>query len=294
MYTHGYGVAMNPVNAVGARGAAAVLHQGRTADRRDPHPAARGVLWRARPSRPLRGGAYGHGGVRLSARRRNAQTIYQGRSGVELNPPWRRLAYAWQFHDVQPAAEHRPAPDSQLLYRRNVRERVATIAPFLRLDADPYIVVMEDGWSGCSTPTPSTNRYPYAQPYPRPSPGRRFNYIRNSVKVAVDAYDGTTTFYVADPDRPADPDLRGHLPGPVRRRSRHADRPARAPALPGGPVPVQTEMYLTYHMQNPTVFYNREDLWSVPFERFGEERQPAFEPAALMASSTTGANGRRG
>jgi uncharacterized membrane protein (UPF0182 family) len=212
----------------------------------------------------------------------NALVTYQGHSGVELSPPWRRLAYAWQFHDVNLLLNTDLRPDSELLYRRNVRDRVRTIAPFLQLDADPYIVVSEGRLVWLLDAYTVTDRYPYAQPYPRAALGQRFNYIRNSVKVAVDAYDGHTTFYVVDPTDPLVqtyaaifPDLFAPIdamPADLRAHLRYPEDLFR----------IQAEMYLTYHMQNPTVLYNREDLWSVPFERFGESRQPVEPYYTIM------------
>jgi len=211
----------------------------------------------------------------------NAQSFYQGRSGVELNSPWRRLAYAWSFHDGTLMLNTDLRSDSQLLYRRNVRERARTLAPFLRLDSDPYIVVVDGRLVWVLDAYTFTNRYPYSQPYPA-EPGRRINYIRNSVKITVDAYDGSTTFYVADPSDPLlqtyaaiFPDLFvpiENMPADLRAHVRYPEDLFR----------IQAFMYLTYHMQNPTVFYNREDVWSVPFERFGADRQPVAPYYTIM------------
>src|SRR5205814_3863804 len=95
----------------------------------------------------------------------NVQSIYQGRSGVELSTPWRRLAYAWQFHDGNLLLNTDLRPDSRLLYRRNVRERVRQLAPFLRQDSDPYIVVANGRLTWLLDAYTTTDRYPYSQPY---------------------------------------------------------------------------------------------------------------------------------
>jgi uncharacterized membrane protein (UPF0182 family) len=277
MYTHGYGVTMNPVNAVGPEGQPQFFIK--NVPPTGQIPVQRPEVYYGERERP---GDYVV--VRTATPEfdyplgdDNAQATYQAQSGVELNPPWRRLLYALQFHDVNLLLNTDLRPDSQLLYRRNVRDRVATLASYLRLDADPYLVVTEGRLVWLLDAYTVSDRYPYAQPYPRAEPGQPLNYIRNSVKVAVDAYDGRTTFYVVDPTDPLvqtyaaifpdlyapldamPPDLRAHL------------------RYPEDLFRIQAEMYLTYHMQNPTVFYNREDLWSVPFERFGDSRQ-AVEP----------------
>jgi uncharacterized membrane protein (UPF0182 family) len=282
VYTHGYGVAMNPVNAVEAEGLPQFFIK-------DVPPV--GEIPVRRPE--VYYGERDRSGQYVVVRTRtpefdyplgddNAQTAYQGRSGVELNSPWRRLAYAWQFHDGNLLLNTDLRPDSQILYRRNVRERVNAIAPFLRLDSDPYIVITEGRLVWLIDAYTISNRYPYAQPYRPAETGPRFNYVRNSVKVAIDAYDGTTTFYVADPTDPLIqtyaaifPDLFTPLtamPADLRAHLRYPEDLFRW----------QADMYLTYHMQNPTVFYNREDVWSVPFERFGDNRVPVAPYYTIM------------
>jgi uncharacterized membrane protein (UPF0182 family) len=282
MYTHGYGAATNPVNAVGAEG------QPQVSTKDVPPigdiPIQRPEVYFGERDRPGSFVVVNTATTEFDfpVGDHNAQTTYQGGNGVELNPAWLRLLYAWQLHDLNLLLNTDVRPDSQLLYRRNVRDRVATIAPFLQLDADPYIVVTEGRLVWLLDAYTLTDRYPYAQPYPRNRFRQGFNYIRNSVKVTVDAYDGRTTFYVVDPTDPLvqtyaaifpgmfvptdamSPDLRAHL------------------RYPENLVAVQAEMYLTYHMQDPTVFYNREDLWSVPLERFGDDRQPVEPYYTIM------------
>jgi uncharacterized protein len=142
-YTHGYGVAMNPVNAVGSDGLPQFFIK-------DVPPAGEIPIRRPEVYYGERDRSGQYVVVRTATAEfdyplgdDNAQTVYQGQSGVELSSPWRRLAYAWQFHDGNLLLNTDLRPDSQILYRRNVRERVTTIAPFLRLDSDPYIVVTE-------------------------------------------------------------------------------------------------------------------------------------------------------
>jgi uncharacterized membrane protein (UPF0182 family) len=285
IYTHGYGVAMSPVNAVGPEGLPQFFIKDVPPTGEIPITRPE-IYYGERDSR-------GHYVIVRTARPEfdyplgddNAQTVYQGRSGVELNSPWRRLAYAWYFHDGNLLLNTDLRPESQLLYRRNVQERVSTIAPFLQLDGDPYIVVADGRLIWMLDAYTTTNRYPYSQPYPFAEPGRRFtgiNYIRNSVKVTVDAYDGTTTFYIADPTDPLVQTYAAIFPGlfvpldampaALRAHLRYPEDLFR----------VQAGMYLTYHMQNPTVFYNREDVWSIPFERFGDNRQPVEPYYTIM------------
>src|SRR5579884_1103694 len=282
VYTHGYGIAMNPVNSVGSEGLPDFFVK--DVPPTGEIPVRRPEVYYGDSERPSQ-----YVVVRTATPEfdyplgdDNVQTVYQGRSGVELNSPWRRLAYAWQFHDGNLLLNTDLRPDSLLLYRRNVRERVATIAPFLRLDSDPYIVVTEGRLVWLLDAYTVTDRYPYAQPYSDGGPARRLNYIRNSVKVAVDAYDGTTTFYVADPTDPLIQTYAAIFPGlftpleamPVDLRAHIR--------YPEDLFKIQADMYLTYHMQNPTVFYNREDAWSVPLERFENERRPVRPYYTIM------------
>ena len=147
-----------------------------------------------------------------------------------------------------------------MLFHRQIGERVRRIAPFFRFDADPYFVIRADGrlaWllDGYT----ATDRYPYAERVPGLG-----NYVRNSVKVAVDAYDGTVRFYVADPQDPLVRAYAAAFPGllePIE--AMPADLRAHV-RYPAGFFAVQARMYATYHMQDPRVFYNKEDLWSMP------------------------------
>jgi uncharacterized protein len=278
VYTHGYGVAMSPVNAIGAEGLPQFFIK-------DLPPV--GEIPITRPQiyfgehrereRPDQYVVVHTAAAEFDYPRGNevAQTVYEGRGGVELNSYWRRLAYAWQFHDGNLMLNTDLRPDSQVLYRRSVRQRVATLAPFLRHDNDPYIVIVDGRLVWMLDAYTTTNRYPYSQPMLADTPpAGRFNYVRNSVKVAVDAYDGTTTFYVADPTDPLIQTYEGIFPGlfvPLDRM------PAALRAHLRYPEDLfrwQTRVYLSYHMQNPADFYNRKDLWSFPREREGQDNQP--------------------
>jgi uncharacterized membrane protein (UPF0182 family) len=166
--------------------------------------------------------------------------------------------------------------DSRLVYRRQVPDRVHTIAPFLRLDDDPYLVVADGRLFWIQDAYTVSDRYPYSQPYQGD-----FNYIRNSVKAVVDAYEGTVTLYIAEPDDPVIrtwdaiyPDLFTpieEMPASLREHVRY----------PEGLFKVQAEMYRTYHMLEPQLFFNKEDLWNIPNELFFEKQQP-LEPYYII------------
>jgi len=188
----------------------------------------------------------------------NVYSRYTGRGGVPLNG-LRKLAFAMRFGEIKILLSDDLTAESRLMMYRRVAERVRQAAPFLRYDHDPYFVVTDDGrlvWIIDAYTT--TDRYPYAQPE------RGLNYIRNSVKVTVDAFDGTMVFYVVDP---ADPLIRAwarafpslftpfeRMPANLRPHVRY----------PEDLFTLQAKMYGTYHMQDPQVFYNKEDLWTIP------------------------------
>src|SRR5207244_1575262 len=167
--------------------------------------------------------------------------------------------------------------DSQILFHRNVHERVRKVAPFLLFDGDPYLVVVDGKLVWLYDAYTASNHYPYSQPA-----AGTFNYLRNSVKVAVDAYDGSMIFYVADDQDPLIRAYAGAFPGlfkPI------AEMPAGLRAhirYPGNLFVVQSQMYRLYHMQDARVFYQREDQYSVPLEVYLGNRAPMQPYYAIM------------
>jgi uncharacterized membrane protein (UPF0182 family) len=188
-----------------------------------------------------------------------------------------RLLFALRFADINLLLNQDIAADSQLLWRRNIMERVELLAPFLTYDSDPYIVAGSDGnlyWVIDAYTT--SDRYPYSDPY-RSS----INYIRNPIKVVVNAYDGGVNFYVLDASEPIAAAYRKIFPSlfhPI------AEMPtAIIPHLryPTDLFSVQAEKYRTFHMTNPGDFYNKEDVWAWPQEIFDQEPQP-LEPYYVL------------
>jgi len=196
----------------------------------------------------------------------NNLTSYEGTGGIVVGGFFRRLLIALDRGDLTklPFSDDVTA-DSRLLMRRNLRERVETLAPFLLFDEDPYIVVGTDGrLSWIFDAYTTSDSYPYARHY---RVGRdAINYLRNSVKVIVDAYDGTTTFYVFDASDPIVAAYRRIYPALFKDG---AQMPAAMRAHVRYPellLKLQASVYGLYHMTDPEVFYNREDLWTVASE----------------------------
>jgi len=225
----------------------------------------------------------------------NSLTSYEGTGGIVLGGFFRRLIIALDRGDLAklPFSDDVSA-DSRLLMRRNIRERIETLAPFLTFDDDPYIVIGADGrlsWmiDGFTT----SDSYPYARLYRL---GRsRVNYMRNSVKAVIDAYDGTTTFYVFDAEDPIIAAYRAIFP------SLFKDAAAMPPAMrkhvryPELLLKLQAAVYGLYHMTDPGAFYNREDLWTVASEvgltaqreQAAQTMEPNFVLMTLPGEKTT-------
>jgi hypothetical protein len=216
----------------------------------------------------------------------NSLTSYQGDGGIALGGFLRRLLIAFDRGDVSklPFSDD-VTTQSRLLMRRTVQERVKALAPFLTYDADPYIVVGDDGrlsWMLDAFTTADT--YPYASHYGLGD--RQINYMRNSVKVVVDAYNGSTNFYVFDPNDPILKGYRDIFPSLFKDASAMPQDLRRHVRYPELLLKMQAAVYGLYHMTDPTVFYNREDLWTVASEvgmkESGEQAAQAMEPNFVL------------
>ncbi|MCB8983472.1 MAG: UPF0182 family protein [Ardenticatenaceae bacterium] len=199
----------------------------------------------------------------------NVETIYQGTGGVPLDNFVKRLAFALRLTDTNVILSNEIDSNTRVMMYRQIRDRVAKIAPFLTLDGDPYIVVGEDGrliW--LMDAYTSSSKFPYATPT-----ASGFNYIRNAAKITVDAYDGTVRFYIADPSDPIIEAYNGAFPGLFQPLSAMPEDLQAHIRYPEGLFRIQTQQYLKYHMTDPRVFYNQEDLWELPSEIFDANEQ---------------------
>ncbi|MBU2543600.1 UPF0182 family protein [Patescibacteria group bacterium] len=215
----------------------------------------------------------------------NVYTTYVGKGGVELNSLLRRFLYSVRFSSLKMLLSSDVTGESRILYNRNIKERVAKIAPFLTYDRDPYVVVANGKLYWIVDAYTSTNRYPYSQPLPLN--GGNVNYIRSSVKAVVDAYDGTVSLYQADSEDPIIKTYAKMFPNIFRPLS---DMPqSLIPHLryPEDIFTLQTAAYTTYHMDDPQIFYNKEDLWEIPaIAQEGEQqvgdKVPAMTPRHMI------------
>lgn len=290
-YTHGYGIAMSPVNVVTSQGLPRLFIK-------DIPPVSSVDLTVERP-----GIYYGEDTTNYiftgttteefdyPRSDGNALTTYSGLGGVPIPSFWQRLAYAYDFNSIKILISNYFAPTSRIHYRRTISDRIHHVAPFLQLDRDPYITVIDGKLKWIMDAYTVSDRFPYSQPLARSvtvsaaaSPDVAHggvNYIRNSVKVVVDAYDGTMEFLVVDETDPVLATYRKIFPGLF---SPSADIPPGIKAHFRYPVDLfkaQAQIYSAYHMTDPEVFYNREDLWDVPTEQFDGQPQ-RMEPYHII------------
>jgi hypothetical protein len=214
----------------------------------------------------------------------NVYTIYTGKGGVEINSPIRRLLYALRFGSLKLFLSSDITRESRILYYRNIKERVSKIAPFLGLDRDPYLVIAEGKMYWILDAYTSTDRYPYSQPLPLNnghSTSLRVNYIRNSVKVVVDAYDGTIRFYQADLNDPIIKTYTKIFPKTFQKLEEMPKNLISHLRYPEDIFTLQTAIYTTYHMDDPQIFYNKEDQWEIPTIVQGGTAQTENEPPTM-------------
>jgi uncharacterized protein len=202
----------------------------------------------------------------------NAYAAYGGTGGVALGSLLRKVLFAWYFNDINLLLSGYITAESRIMFRRDIQERVHAIAPFLQLDHDPYLVV-DDGRLFWMQDAYTTSRhFPYAQL----ALGSDLNYIRNSVKVVVDAYNGTVAFYLIDPEDPVAATWRKIFPALFKPFAAMPPGLQKHIRYPEDLFLIQARLFQAYHMEGADVFYNREDLWQFP-------RQPAAGGSAAMA-----------
>jgi uncharacterized membrane protein (UPF0182 family) len=196
----------------------------------------------------------------------NVYTSYNGKGGVPVDTFWKRLLFAWTQGDINILLTGYLGPESRIQFWRRVHERVSQIIPFLHLDRDPYLVLSEGKLYWVQDGYTVSDRFPYSEPYGKFF--QKLNYIRNSVKVVIDAYEGSVLFYVADPHDPVLGLYRQAFPGVFKELKDLPEDLRQHLRYPEDLFDIQADMYRTYHMVDPQVFYNREDLWAFSQEKY--------------------------
>ncbi len=265
-YTHGYGVVMSTVNDIEGEGLPNLLIKD------IPPVASAPELQITRPeiyygeetdeyvfvnSTDIQEFDYPLGDT-------NKFTSYKGSGGVEVSDFFTKLLFAVRFGDGNIMLSPYITPGTRVLYHRNISEMLEQLAPFLRYEDDPYMVVVDGKLYWIEDAHTYTDRYPYSTPFKYGAFDTGLNYIRNSVKVVIDAYEGTATYYVIDPTDPLInayrrifPDLfkdASEMPAGIRAHLRY----------PEGLMDIQARMYTVFHMTDPQVFYTKEDVWALP------------------------------
>src|ERR1035437_2673172 len=287
IYTHGYGITMNPVNGFTPEGLPTLILSNMPVQ-----STVRGLTV-TRPE--IYFGEMTNTDVYVKTEQKefnypqgqsNNLTSYEGNGGILVGGFLRRIVIALDRDDMAklPFSDD-VNKDSRLLMRRNLRDRVTALAPFLTFDQDPYIVLGEDGrLSWILDAFTLSDSYPYSTHYS--VDGQPINYMRNSVKVVVDAYDGTTTFYVFDSQDPILAAYRAIFPSLFKDAASMPAGLRKHVRYPELLLRLQAEGYGLYHMTNPEVFYNREDLWTVATEvgmgSGGEQQTQPMQPNFVL------------
>ncbi len=274
-FTHGYGIAMSPVTEIDSGGRTAFFVK-------DVPPQGKIPLQRAEIYYGLKSldSIIVHTRMKefnYPGRDGPVYTRYKGQGGVLLSSFFRRLLYAWQFRDLNIMLSGEIEPESRIQYRRTVPERFSTLMPFLLRDQNPYVVVADGRLFWIQDAYTVSDRYPYSTAWQG-----RFNYIRNSVKAVIDAYHGTVNFYVSDPTDPLVRTYQRIFPElfkPLEEMPGYLEPHLRYPL---DFFNVQVQMLFQYHMQDPAVFYNKEDQWAPPLQTsFG--RTATLQPYYIVA-----------
>jgi uncharacterized membrane protein (UPF0182 family) len=287
IYTHGFGITMNPVNGFTPEGLPTLILSNMPVQ-----STVRGLTV-TRPE--IYFGELTNTDVYVKTRQKefnypqgasNSLTSYEGNGGIVLGGFLRRMIIALDQNDLAklPFSDD-VNKDSRLLMRRSVRDRVSALAPFLTYDPDPYIVLGDDGrLSWIMDAFTVSDSYPYSTHYRLD--GDLINYMRNSVKVVIDAYDGTTTFYVFDTEDPIIAAYRRIFPGLFKDASMMPPGLRKHVRYPELLLKLQAEVYGLYHMTDTEAFYNREDLWTVATEvgmsAGGEQTTQAMQPNFVL------------
>ena len=289
-FTHGIGVAMVPVNAATPEGQPDLFIQGLppVSSNGAPQISQPRIYFGERPSDWVITNArqaefdYPVGTDSSGAVNSNATTSWTGTTGIKLDTVFSRLVWALEFKDLNILISDQITAQSQLLIHRTISDRISMVAPFLSFDSDPYLVINSSGGLDYIQDAYTTSdRFPNAQPFDTSQlaagsglAGLDFNYIRNSVKVVVDAYTGQMTFYVSDP---TDPIIRTYENVFPQMFTPLSAMPAGLKAhlrVPEDLFDVETRTYARYHVTDPSAFYNNEDLWTVPPNPGGSQNLP--------------------
>jgi len=273
VFTHGYGLTMGPVSQISKEGLPEFIIK-------DIPPVSSADIEITRPE--IYFGELSSDYVIVKTKipefdypisEESIYTTYSGNGGVPLSSFIRKAAFSIKYNSAKPILSSDITPESRILFNRNILDRVQQIAPFFRYDSDPYVVVSKEGKLFWIVDAYTVSSWvPYSQPF-----NRGVNYLRNSLKVVIDAYDGTVHFYISNPDDVLVKVYQAIFPGLFKPLSEMKTDLRKHIRYPKGFLQVQANMYATFHMTDPKVFYNKEDMWEIP--SYGER---SLEPYYII------------
>ncbi|WP_252187453.1 UPF0182 family protein [Anaeromonas gelatinilytica] len=271
-YTHGYGFTLSPVNSVADNGLPNLLMKNIPPETNTDLNVKRPEIYFGEMTNNYTITNTDESEFDYPQGSDNVETMYEGNAGIKLNG-LNKLLYAIKEGNIKILISGNVNSDSRILINRNIDERVRKIAPFLKYDDDPYLVVNQDDgklyWI-IDAYTTSSN-YPYSQPS---GEEKIINYVRNSVKVVVDAYNGDTDFYIFDKEDPIINTYNKIFPDLFKQSEEMPEGLFNHIRYPQNLFSIQSKMYETYHVNNPVVFYNSEDVWNIGNEIYMGEEAP--------------------
>ncbi|WP_416387377.1 UPF0182 family protein [Caminicella sporogenes] len=278
IYTHGYGIVLSPVNKVNAVGLPEMLVKN------IPPITNVAELEVKRPE--IYFGELTDNYIIVDTKEKefdypkgetNAESVYKGKAGIKLNG-LNKLLFAYKQKSLKMLLSGNITSESKIILNRNIHERVRKIMPFIQYDSDPYIVLNDGKLYWIMDGYTISSNYPYSEPLKDVD----INYIRNSVKVVIDAYNGTTTYYLADENDPLVMTYAKIFPQLFTTMDKMPEGLRNHIRYPQTLFDIQSEVYRMYHMKDPRVFYNEEDKWDIAKEQYDVQEQQIESNYLLM------------
>ncbi|MFH1347078.1 MAG: UPF0182 family protein [Candidatus Margulisiibacteriota bacterium] len=278
-FTHGYGLCLSPVNEQTPEGLPDLIVK-------DIPPVTKTNLTIKRPE--IYYGEESNEYVIVKTKEqefdypkgdKNIYSNYEGRGGVQISSLLRRLAFTIKYSDLKILLTDYITKDSRILFDRNIHLRVRKIAPFLSYDRDPYVVISDGKMYWIQDAYTTSDLYPYSDP--TGAGFGRFNYIRNSVKIVINAYNGDVTYYIVDDKDPIVATYQKIYPALFKSLAEMPEDLKKHLRYPEDLFMVQARKYSAFHMEDSQVFYNQEDLWNMPKENYAGSEQ-AMDPYYII------------
>jgi len=289
-YTHGYGIVASPVNVITPEGLPKLVVKNippvsEINEMRVDRPA---IYYGEETNHYIFTGT-DTDEIDYPLGEKNQPVRYSGEGGVPLSSIFRRIVYALDLSSLKILISGYFNEETKIHYHRNIIDRIKKITPWLILDNDPYMVVVDGELKWIIDAYTHSDKYPYSEIYPKVSPdGPRLNYIRNSVKIVIDAYNGDIKFYIADDSDPLVQTYASIFPNLFLQLEECPENIRNHFRYPVDYFQRQAQIYLSYHMSDPELFYNREDMWLFPYKSKkirGNEMEPYYTIMELEQNS---------